>query len=508
MTGTDLTYSSSGDLTGGTITGLSYRGFDGTLLFVYADLSLAAAQFQSAANAYGTGDVAPFEALFRTQAYVATGNYGFDVLTGGNVADRIDGNWGDDTLVGHAGNDTLIGGPLTGSFSFATEVEFGFDYDIVDYSRELGTRGITVDLTKATQQVRDTHGNFDTLSGIECIIGTSRADVIRGSDTAAFEHFVGREGADVINGGGGILDSLRYERENGSVGVTVNLAAGTATDSYGDQDRISGIENIRGTLRADTFVGNASDNVFHGFAGNDTMDGGAGLDTVSYNLDQFSRDLGGFSGNRPIRAILDDDGTGIVRDGFGAVDSLTAIENIGGTEFGDRIVGNLLANTFLGGGGSDYLDGRAGNDTLLAGDGNDVLLGGVGLDALDGGRAADLLNGGLGNDTLTGDLGFDAFVFDTALGRANVDTITDFDVASDVIQLSNTVFAALAAEGVLTAAAFQVGAAAADADDRIIYNSSTGALSYDVDGTGARAAVRFAVLDADLALLNTDFLVT
>lgn len=34
------------------------------------------------------------------------------------------------------------------------------------------------------------------------------------------------------------------------------------------------------------------------------------------------------------------------------------------------------------------------------------------------------------------------------------------------------------------------GAAAQDADDRIIYNSATGAVPFDVDGRGATAAVQ------------------
>ena len=46
-----------------------------------------------------------------------------------------------------------------------------------------------------------------------------------------------------------------------------------------------------------------------------------------------------------------------------------------------------------------------------------------------------------------------------------------------------------------------------DADDHIIYNDVTGALSFDVDGTGAAAAVQFATLSAGLALVNTEFLV-
>ena len=61
--------------------------------------------------------------------------------------------------------------------------------------------------------------------------------------------------------------------------------------------------------------------------------------------------------------------------------------------------------------------------------------------------------------------------------------------------------------GGLYAGAFHVGAAAADADDNVIYNSVTGALMFDADGSGAGAAIQFATLQAGLALTAADFLV-
>ena len=46
-----------------------------------------------------------------------------------------------------------------------------------------------------------------------------------------------------------------------------------------------------------------------------------------------------------------------------------------------------------------------------------------------------------------------------------------------------------------------------DGNDRIIYNTTTGALYYDPDGDGAAAAVQFATLGTGLALTAADFFV-
>ena len=54
---------------------------------------------------------------------------------------------------------------------------------------------------------------------------------------------------------------------------------------------------------------------------------------------------------------------------------------------------------------------------------------------------------------------------------------------------------------------FWTGSNAADAEDRIIYKKSTGALYYDADGTGAKAAVQIATLKKGLALTVSDFFV-
>ena len=136
--------------------------------------------------------------------------------------------------------------------------------------------------------------------------------------------------------------------------------------------------------------------------------------------------------------------------------------------------------------------------------------GGSGKDTLAGGPAADRLSGGPGADILTGRGGADRFVFDTTLNPAtNTDKITDFRVNTDKIVLDkgDGHFLAVGSPGVLGAARFHVGPAAADASDRIIYNPNTGALSYDHDGRGGDPQIRFAALTTHLALDHADFVV-
>ena len=63
-------------------------------------------------------------------------------------------------------------------------------------------------------------------------------------------------------------------------------------------------------------------------------------------------------------------------------------------------------------------------------------------------------------------------------------------------------------DDLLAAARFHIGAAAHDANDRIIYNPATGFLLCDLDGTGqAQHAFHFATLAPYLHLHSTDFLV-
>ena len=136
---------------------------------------------------------------------------------------------------------------------------------------------------------------------------------------------------------------------------------------------------------------------------------------------------------------------------------------------------------------------------LLAGE-----VGGHVDDDLHGDAGQDLLVGGLGNDTLTGNAGADRFVFNAPLGSGNVDTITDFGNGADKLVLSALMFEGLTAGGTVN---LVVDGAATTADPTVLYDSTTGMLSYDADGNGAGPAVDFAKLQSLAPLTSSDFMI-
>lgn len=237
------------------------------------------------------------------------------------------------------------------------------------------------------------------------------------------------------------------------------------------------------------------------------MDGGAGNDTYVVNdrHDVVIEAAGGGT-DRIVSSIS----LGLGAPGLFAVENLTltgAADLAGaGNALANVIVGNAGNNRIAGFDGDDTLFGRAGSDLLNRGKGNDHVLGGLGDDVLIGSSGNDTLDGQQGADTISTGSGADRVVFSTPLGAGNVDHVVDFAPGIDSFRLSSAVFTGLAA-GTLAAGAFVIGATAADADDRIVYDNTSGALSFDVDGIGGTAQVQFATLATGLALTNNDFVI-
>jgi Ca2+-binding RTX toxin-like protein len=270
---------------------------------------------------------------------------------------------------------------------------------------------------------------------------------------------------------------------------------------------------IYGVNAKDVIKGVSGNDKIYGFAGDDSLHGGVGNDVLSGGEDDD--DLYGHYGNDVLRGGLGDDllqgaeGNDNLGGGYGD-DSLYG-------DYGhDVLKGDDGNDSLQGGAGSDSLDGGADNDTLHGDSDNDVLSGGFGSDILQGGDGADNLDGGFENDTLyggagsdilSGGAGSDQFGFDTWFnGVDNVDQIVDFSSWEDQILLSSTVFSTLT-KGLLSFEVFVEGSAAKDADDRILFDFTGRSLSYDADGSGPAAALRFAQFTQVVTVKSYDFFV-
>ncbi len=282
---------------------------------------------------------------------------GIEGFIGSSFADTITGgssvSVGLEILAGLGGADTLTGGSdyskAINMVSYAFDAEYG------------GSAAVSVDLANGT--ATDGFGDTDILVQINGITGSAGADTLIGGNslTDSLEVYFGLDGNDTISGGSG-YDEVHYEKDahfGGTSGVTVNLAAGTATDGFGSNDLLVSIEGAVGTAQADQFTSgsNSGDHyIFSGLAGNDTFTGGVGTDEVSYSRDA---DAGGTSG---VSVNLS---SGTATDGFGNTDTLIGIESVTGTAQADHFIGSSASDeTFAGLGGADTIDGGAGSDTV------------------------------------------------------------------------------------------------------------------------------------------------
>ncbi|MDX2276138.1 MAG: calcium-binding protein [Hyphomonadaceae bacterium] len=482
---------------------------------------------------------------------VITGGDGNDVISGSGGADVLRGENGGDTLTGGAGADTLEGGA-------------GDDVYIID-ATDILTESSGIDEVRANFTYTLLAGFEDlTLTGSGAFNATGNALINTLIGNAANNVLNGRGGADVMEGGAGddtyVVDNDGDETNEGvnagtdtvQSSITRTLGANLENLTLTGALAINGTGNtanneITGNNAANVLIGGGANDVLVGAGGADTLNGGAGndifiIDATDTLIDSSGIDEVQASFTYTLLAGFED----LRLTGSGAI-------NATGNASINALLGNDANNTLDGRGGADVMEGGGGDDTYVvdnAGDetnessnegtdtvfssitrtldanvehlvlsgssaingaGNtlaNIITGNSAANTLNGGGGNDILTGGAGIDTLAGGSGSDTFVLNAAAVAGNRDIINDFNVTADTIQLENSVFAALgAATGVLAAAKFWVGAAAHDANDRIIYNATTGALIYDANGNAAGGSVQIATLTKNLALTNADFVV-
>ena len=392
-------------------------------------------------------------------AQTITGNAGGNVLIGLGGADILQGLGGDDTYIIDDAAVQIVEAEFGGRDTVFAKVNYtlaaGVHVDVLAADNPASTTGITLIGNEFTQTIVGTAGN-DTLIAAENPFylrqSEGRWDVNDtlygglGDDT----YYVQRQNMFAFEKAGEGTDTLIL---NGADSAYI-LQPGTHIEvlvAYSNPDpRDDRAYTLFGNELAQTFIGNSKGNVFHGNGGADIMRGGLGNDI--YWLGNNGQ------GTQVIEAV------GEGRDSVGVGFSYTLAA-------GSEIEGLQAAN------GTQAID-LTGNEFAQGIQGND---------------GANVLNGMGGSDELVGWGGADSFVFSTALGPNNIDSIFNFASGSDKLLLDDAIFTGLA-PGALPASAFVAGTAALDADDRVIFDQTTGKIFFDADGSGSGAAIEFAFL--------------
>lgn len=336
----------------------------------------------------------------------AVGGSASEMIWGNGAANSLTGNGGNDTLNGLSGIDTLYGGDgddvmnggLFADYSYggngndtflitgndlADNVYGGADTDTLDLSGYTNASlGFTVDLGAGTYDFIPTSYGPYTVSSVENVIGSARADSIiggggnevlsggDGNDTIAgiwnVDTIYGGNGNDLIRindgefidnvYGGADTDTLDLSTITTTSAVNIDLIAGTF-NGFGGPTAISGIEAISGTQLGDTLQSSSN--------GGETLWGNGGADSIAGG--RYTQTLYGGTGDDTIYG-----------DGFTDLNS-------GYEDYID------------GGADNDHIEGAGGSDTILGGDGNDFIIG----DRNNVYGGADSLIGGNGTDTVS-----------------------------------------------------------------------------------------------------------
>ncbi|MBR1125405.1 VCBS repeat-containing protein [Bradyrhizobium lablabi] len=389
-----------------------------------------------------------FADLFDATGYGASGAL--------NVSSSM-GSFND--FAGAGGNDTIIG-------NGNTRLNF-----------QLATAGVTVDMEVSAGTAITVAGTAsgtsegtDTFTGVNAAQGSMFNDTLLGSSYD--NQFLGLGGDDFIDGRGG-FDTVSYNNLTMTTdGVTVNLAAGTATGNTSiGTDTLRDIEAIQGSTYDDTYdatgyglagaanvsSGGSDFNQFEGLGGSDRITGN-GNTQVLYTTATAGITVKFFANGSGFQNNVDTNPVGVGSDTF-----VRGVNSVVGGNFGDKYDASEWENafnSFLGNGGNDTITGNgftqilynnatgaidanlatgivAGGDasvgldtitggvnSVLGSDFNDLIAGRSITDILDGGGGDDTIKGGGGADMLTGGAGDDNFVF--VSGATAGATITDF----------------------------------------------------------------------------------
>jgi hypothetical protein len=352
--------------------------------------------------------------------------------------------------------------------------------------------------------------------------------------------FISSAGTDTLNGGSG-SNTVDYSANPNSIMFTYGDKTINKGGTRGTDTLIS-IQNIIATSKNDTIAGDTNNNVITGGLGTDIMDGKNGSDTyvVNSGAEHTAAEIKdtGTDGTDTVqfnstitndKLILFAGDTGIEAVSIGAVGISHYMPQDGSTGTGTTAL-NIDASAVL---NRLTIKGNDGDNIILGSKLDNIIYGGNGIDTINGGDGNDTIFGGLGNDILTGGNGKDAFVFDAMPNSTtNRDLITDFASGSDslcfmqygrtwdpVLQnrlfnpllLDNSTYDQVSGTYGIDNKQFMSGAGvsqATTADQRFLYDTTSGILSYDRDGSAsAYGLIQVAVLGTSThpGLVSTDF---
>lgn len=401
----------------------------------------------------------------------------------GGLGDVKTGTGGDDIFDITSASTVIVEAANGGIDSVTAHIDYSLGENVENLTlADAGSRGTGNGLAN-TLTGHDGANWLYGMSGNDQLAGLGGDDLLDGG-----------AGADVMTGGDG--NDSYYVDNVGDAVIETRSAGGNDTVFTSINftlDRFFENATALGTANID-LTGNSAGNVLTGNAGNNRLDGGGSADTM---IGGAGDDTYYVSTSQDVVVETTKGGNDLVISSAGYVlaDNVERLLLAGTTSSG---TGNALDNGITGNASANKLAGMAGNDHIFGLGGNDKI---------DGGEGNDWLFGGSGADQLTGGSGQDYFVFNTLTSSADKDRIVDFKAVDDTLVLDNAVFSGLGADGQLNSDLFVVGKMAMDANDRVIYDSKSGVLSYDADGSGSGAAVQIATLSSGLNLTAYDFLI-
>jgi Ca2+-binding RTX toxin-like protein len=453
--GTDSFNFTVADGNGGTITNtfnLNVKPFN--------DAPVAANDFLTAA--FNTPLSIPVSNLLANDTDINTNNLTITAVSGATNGTAV---LNDNGTVGNSTDDFIVFTPINGFSGNAN-----FNYTISD-----GSLTSTARVAIAVAKITGTNGNDNISAGD----GDDNISGNGGNDTIA-----GNGGNDTIAGGNG-NDTFVFKEGDGN--DTITDFAGTGIGSNPSATVISQLDTLQ-------FIGSGltAQNLQLTQNGNNlelTFVDAASTKVTLQNFQLENLDNLPAKGSRPAIGNILFDGERSVTDSFDVFNANSTQTNLFNkntvtflNDFNNNVAGFDNSN--------DVINGQGGNDIINGNSGDDLLRGGLGDDVLIGGLGNDILIGGLGNDILIGGVGADKFLYNTnAEFSTTVDTITDFNSSEgDKIVLDKTTFSAItsaAGTGFSNANDFQVTNLGGTSAATIVYNSVSGQLFYNQNGSAA-----------------------